>query len=288
MTNNIMSFTEIKKYPLFYLSDMLENPSNSFLLYQYGPYLLMRESEKSKILANDIKLLYVKNPIIAFMIDMTEILKSVNSKDTIGNVKEQILNVILRLPHHLDEYTSKTKEIGYEIIKNIQDIQYNNKTLESAILNYSPIVPYSGTIKKSDIQTTDLIELNYNELDFLIKSYLKDNIIDILLHKEDFISVDTYNSDYMLKENESINIDLSYDIMKLYQDNSSIPKSVKIYFTLVYLRYVIPEDKFHDALKTLIKINTTYNKIIKGEEVNVMEAVETFSKLSLPPDSSLY
>ena len=291
MTNTIMSFNEIKKYPLFYISDMIQNPSDSFLMYQYGPYLLMN-SDYFKIIVNgEINSLYYKNPCLAFMIDISEIIKCIHSNDTIGNIKENILNILTRTQtvqsQDSEVYLQKKKEIVFDIVKKIQEQQYDNKSLESALLNYSPIVPYSGTIKQPEMQTPELVELTHDTLNELIKKYLKDNIIEIMLHNEDFISVDKHDSEYMLRENETIASELSYDIIKSYNDQENVNPSVKTYFSLVYLRYAIPKEKFQNAIQTLIKINTTYNKLIKGEEVNVMEAVETFSKLSLPPNSSL-
>ena len=291
MTNTIMSFNEIKKYPLFYISDMIQNPSDSFLMYQYGPYLLMNTDYFKIIINDEINSLYYKNPCLAFMIEISEIIKCIHSIDTIGNIKENILNILTRCQtvqsQDSEIYLQKKKEIVFDIVNKIQEHQYDTKSLESALLNYSPIVPYSGTITQSEIQAPELIELTHDTLDILIKNYLKDNIIEIMLHNEDFISVDNHDSEYMLKENESVTSDLSYDIINSYNNQENMNPSVKTYFSLVYLRYAIPKEKFQDAIQTLIKINTTYNKISKGEVVNVKEAVETFSKLSLPPTSSL-
>ena len=286
-----MPFTEIKKYPLFYISDMLQNPSDSFLMYQYGPYMLMNTNYSKILTRNKTSILYYKNPIVAFMVDVSDMVKAVHLNIPIKDIKEIILNVITSLPNPTNDFFErcaiKTKDIGFRIIKDIQEIQYENNSLESAMLNYSPIVPYSGTIKKENIKAPELVELKYETLDTLIKDYLIENITEIMLHNEDFISVDKHDSEYMLRENETIASDLSYDIIKSYNDQENVNPSVKTYFSLVYLRYAIPKEKIQDAIQTLIKINTTYNKLIKGEEVNVMEAVETFSKLSLPPNSSL-
>lgn len=285
-----MTFTEIKKYPSWYLSEMLQNPLDNFLLYQYGPYLLMNTDYSNVITDNEKPNLYYKNPALAFMIDISEVIKTLHSNDTIGNVKENLLNILTRSQsmHNQDSeiYLQKKKEIIFDIIKKIQDYQYENKTLESALLNYSPIVPYSGIIKKPEMTTPELINLEYEIIDNLIKKYLRDNIIEIMLHNEDFISVDDYASEYLLRENESVNSTISYDILNMY-NNKDITSEVRTYFSLVYLRYAIPKENFYNVINELIKINTVHNKIIKGEEVDMMEAVETFSKLSLPPSSSL-
>ena len=297
MKNDIIPFTEIKKYPLFYASKMFQNSSDNFLMYQYGPYMLMN-IDYSKIISNKEKdNLYYKNPILAFMVDISEIVKAIHSNDTIGNIKEKLLNIVTRsqnvsiMNKLYDQnaiiFVQKKKKIVFDIIKKIQDYQYENKSLESALLNYSPIVPYSGTLKKPEMIEPELVNLEYDNIDNLIKEYLRNNIIEIMLHNEDFVSVDNHESEYMLRENETVNSSLSYDILHVYNNNTNISSGVRVYFSLVYLRYAIPKEKFHDAIDILIKINTTYNKIIKGEEVNVMEAVETFSKLSLPPNSSL-
>ena len=297
MENKIMSFTEIKKYPLFYLSEMIQNPSDSFLLYQYGPYMLMH-IDSSKILNYTERIkLYYKNPVLSFMIDISDIIKTIQSDETIGHIKETILGILTRsqdilLHNNINDqsvniFLQRKKEIVFDIIGKIQDYQYENKSLESAILNYAPIVPYTGSLIKPGMETPTLTKIEYNSLDKMIKEYLKDNIIEIMLHNEEFISVDNYDSEYILRENELSTNGLSYDIIKLYNLQENNIPSVKTYFTLVYLRYAAPEKNFYETINEIIKLNTTYNKIIKGEIVDMKEAVETFSKLSLPPNSSL-
>ena len=141
----------------------------------------------------------------------------------------------------------------------MREDQFNNNTLESAILNYSPIVQYAGTIVKPEMEKHEFLEdIDIDDLSRNIIDHLVQYIIPIMLNDDKFI-----NTDDMCKniENGDDSI-IPYDYIKLANKNDV----VSIYYTMVFLRYIGLNKDFNISKDDLIQVGA----------VGVLKAIETY------------
>jgi len=276
------TFEEVKKNIMYFSSELINESSNSFVLLQYGPYLVL-----NKIDYFYSNLPSIKNDILKLMVYVGKLIDICEERKPIGNIKKEIVSVVKSIENF--KYKHRVHEIGTDFIANIQKEQLKNKILESAILNFAPIVLYSGTLKPpettaSDYNTiTQSYEPDFSELDRLIEEYVFDNIVGIMKMPEAFINID-----YLSEIGRNSNIgNIPMDFIHLHHEMtaglniaSESEKIIKMYFVLVYLRYVVRSDGWRDFFNDVFKINNIYNKISKGERINLPVAMEALSKVS--------
>ena len=287
--NEIITFKEIRESLMFYCDQLLMIPpgDNSFLLYQYGPYLISNKLEWFHR-----KLPYIKNDILKLMIYVGQLRSACSLLDVpIKIVKQSIISIMKSTKSFT--YEKEIYEIGTELLCIIQKKQVENKATESAMLNYSPIVQYQGGfVKPAEFtkQYDSIIhktEPNFSELDHLIDNFLIDSIFHIMRNPEAFINVD-HNS---FLNSEAAWLSIPMDAVNIHHEISIISTSeeykrvssdniAKMYFTLVYLRYIIKTSEWRNFFDDLFKINNIYNKISKGERINIPIAMESLSKIS--------
>jgi len=271
-------FSEIAKYPNHYITELIHNPGPSFLLYQYGPYLIMhndmtkyrKDSEFDKFLS------YEKNPLFRFMLDIGTLVKISNQTPRV--MKEQMMEVVNALPKEENEYSAIVMKTVRGMLKELRNYQYENHVLESALINYAPIVPYSQTIVKPEMEHSTTRSIKYEITDDKINKYLKSHIIEIMQNPKLFLSIDKDNASYMLKDHES-DFKLPSDILTLCENKKN---PVSMYFLMVYLKYCVEKEDYAATVESLINLNNSYNKMVKGEMVNIQDIVAQLSEIALP------
>lgn len=263
-TTDLILLPEIKKYPIHYIEQLITDTDNLFLLYQYGPYIATHY--KRYIDREALKPATV-NPLLLLMIDISDLLEIVNSKGKIVDVKMAIIKLMKRCTSEPYKYSNTVHDIAMSFIHKIRKYQYDTKSLESALLNYAPIVQYAGILVKPELSTpfeesSNNIDISHDQLSNLIDSFLVNNILDIMSNPEDFIDV------FHMRENLNDDIlDVPAELIK-YPEGKN--RNTYIYFFLVTLRYIVPEDRFNDFIHLNIKINNTYNIVIKEAMLNVL------------------
>lgn len=287
--SEITTFNEIRESLMFYCDQLLVTPPGdySFLLYQYGPYLVSNKLEWFHR-----RLPYIKNDILKLMIYTKQLHSACGLMNTpIKVVKQSIISIMKSTKSFI--YEKKVYDIGSELLSIIQQKQVEDKATESAMLNYSPIVQYQGNfIRPAEFtkQYDSIIhkmEPNLSELDHLIENFLVDSIFHVMKNPEAFIN---------LNHNQFLGSEISWlllpmDIVHIHHEISDtstteeykqVPSDIiaKMYFTLIYLRYIVKTSEWRNFFDDLFKINNIYNKISKGERINIPVAMESLSKIS--------
>ena len=73
-----ITFNDILRYPNHYITELVhyDKPTGSFLLYQYGPYLIMNNDVRClRDHWSELKLTYKDKPIFRFMLDIGTLVK---------------------------------------------------------------------------------------------------------------------------------------------------------------------------------------------------------------------
>lgn len=281
MSNNCtnITFNMIQRYPKHYMTELVYNQcTNFFLLYQYGPYLIMNTDTRNLRDERDrLKIDYFHTPILRFMLDIGTLVKI--KRGIVANMKGDIEGVINQLPLDDYGYAKITRKIANDMLKELRRYQYEHKVLEGAMIDYCPIVPYSGTIVKPEMTQNPLdIITNHSITDNDINKYLETYIVEIMQNPTLFLSIDTHPEQFDLKEGE-YKQKLSPDILKLCEEENN---PVRTYFLMVYLKYCIPQEEYATTIESLFNLNDIYNKIVKGEMVNVSEAIAQLTDIDLP------
>ena len=211
--------SEILKYPHTYIENIIlkkdMDKTLESVMYNYAPFLLSENDTES--LSNSIS--YDKNSEVKFLFDISKIYKFFNKEYQISDSKKFILDILKNLPsnNEFTSYTSVIKNICNDILSNIKKYQYENKLLESALVNFSPIVPYSGVIKQPNMSESTMSNLDIdrqnnnidnilyilnkptNEIKDFIKNTLINNSFDIISNSNKFIKNDNHNKEYNIK-----------------------------------------------------------------------------------------
>lgn len=265
--NTITPISEIQKYPVHYINKILTNDNSESILYLYGPKIAT--VYRDLVTRDNINPDHV-NPLFLLMVDVASILDIVNSNDKIVNVKFKLIQIIKRCTMDPYQYSNVTSDIAMKFIQEIRKFQYETKSLESALLSYSPIVQYAGTLVKPDLAVNKdedgIIHIGYHQLEHLIDSFLVNNILDIMKNTDMTIDAEEF-------QNEISQKDISYIPGSMINITDATNRNAFIYYFLVILRYVIPEDQFQDFVNTNIKLNKTYNIVIKEAMLNVLKNI---------------
>ena len=248
----MITFDEVKQHPLHYIHHLLEE-NDPFLMLAYGPYLIMCNAVESNSRIH---------PILRFMIDVGDILKTASAKTlTFHKVKEQLIRIRKRITSCPYEYSDIILQLIDQMMKTIRDIQYKSNSLESAILNYAPIVPYNGHLTKPgmEYQVRRVIKYSSDEKMKAIETLLKNHIVSILLECEKGI--------------EFIQKPISW----LTSTSTSDP--VLAYYTLVALNFLtttLPLEEQDLIVRNIIELS---ENIQSGNLIDISKAVESFIEM---------
>lgn len=270
----LSTFEDIKTYPNHYFYELSNTKENSFTLFMYGPYAANYHANCNESYPNKSVLAY-QNDLFRLMNEIALLNKFASVNVPIKSAKEVCLDIINRNHKIPYTYSSNVINIAKNIISTIHDNQYKDKILESAILNYSPIVQYCGTIVKPEMEHQFEINnlINTSGMEDKIIDILVKNIVPIILNSESFINIDS-----MIR---NIQIHKEVTIPYGYLDTINTDDIVKIYFKLVFLKYIAFNREFIFPKDELMKLTTEYNKITNCKRINVEEAIEeAFIKLT--------
>lgn len=258
--------------PVFNLQmsrSLIESEKDNYNLYQYGPYLTMRNHE---FFMNNYY--EIKNPLLFYFIDMACILLTVESywEKSCRKMKDEINQVLKRTSHRFDKYSDYVLKHGNEIITTIVSEQEKNHVFESAMLNYAPIVPYCGTIVKaemSDLHQRDFVKLN----DIYQTKRIMDQTIDDCL-KGHIVELMTNSATYLItSKNELIKAIKCFNRMS-DGDEKEINRWILNYRIAVYMKFTIDTDA-----KEIFNILNACNIIRNGGKINVDDVINTLGQL---------
>lgn len=251
--NEIISFKEIEESPIHYINKLVDTPHPSYLLFNYGPYLATKHPNEFIKRLYNIENVYTKI-IVAFAL-FDHFVNNQNSKTC--DVKNNIRLVIKTLSNQ-DDQSYIIKTYGETLINQIRDYQYKNNVLESAILNYSPIIQYSQSIIKPDME-----DITYDKVNEFIRSVIIENPMSIIHNSSLFLSYEDDITKYI------------YNLQKSYGEELL----ARIYFLYVHLSYTENKQSFHEKVKEILKLNIIYNKIHNGERIDIERSIKTFESL---------
>ena len=296
--------SEILKHPYTYIENIIfkkdiDTRTLESVTYNYAPFLLAENNTES--LSNSIS--YDKNSEVKFLFDISKLYKFFNNKEyQISDSKKFILDILRALPTNseFNSYTSIIKNICNNSLSNIKNYQYENKLLESALVNFSPIVPYSGIIKQpnmseSTMSNLDIDRQNSNidnilhilnkpnsEIKDFIKNTLINNPFDIISNSNKFIKNDNYNKEYNIKDDDNVPDNLlPSDIISLLLSNSKYDIST-IYFIITYIYYSFKKEQYPDVISKLTLLKNTMSDICTFKNTSVQTAMESMSNFNLP------
>lgn len=269
MNTELYPFSDIESCPNHYIYKLCTMEENSFLLFEYGPYLARNFASH---LTDTLPI--VKNDLLALLINIGRIISIVESKKSIGDMKIELCDVIKTANRY--KYSDKIITCATKFLNIIRDEQYKSKSLESAMLNYSPIVPYMGTIVKpgAEMHSSEYFfdkYIDFSKLDKVIEDMFIEYADVIVLNDNLFIGVDS-----IIKAGNASEI-VPVDILK--NITTCDMGIATIYFSLVYLRFVTKEENYTEKLNQLFKINKLSNNLINGETIDIKEAVEVFGDI---------
>jgi hypothetical protein len=262
ISSRLVSFHEIENYPVHYMNTLIENKQDSFLLFQYGPYLVMEYNDyfmdRIDKISNDSLLLMVLVARVLISARVAGLHSNIVFTFKVG--KEQIRKV---LSSARGEYSDRIRQIGNKYMESLRKAQYESHSLESALLSSAPIVQYAKTTLVKPEMTKDYEDFfthkeptkTYKEMNRLLHDVLYAHIEDVLKEPNAFIHLDHINED-------------------LIRANQSQSEAYK-YFVLVFLRYVSKDpENYEENYKKIFNLNNTCNKLSNGERVCVTEALK--------------
>lgn len=281
-TELIMPFEDILNHPHHYISELVNNVCDSFLLYQYGPYLAVNYPD----IISKYKRFEFKNELFLFMSDLATIFNISENKPEMKYTKKVLTDLIQICRTRPYQFSNKVCEIAIGIIEEVRNYQMKSKSLESAILNYSPIVGYMGKLVDPGLstETKRLPDSNFDKL--ISDLYGFDTSDENLLKKikelfiKDPLTIIKYNEvflniDYIITlDTERQNHNVPSDIIPFLAIKNN---NARLYFILVYLRYLINQSSRHGVINKIENISSVYNKTHTGDVINIKKALESFS-----------
>ena len=183
--------------------DLLENPSICFeqllnddspLKYLYGPLLAMSNNFEN------YKLSWSSNPLMKAFVDIASLIKCIESKSqTIANIKSFIISYISANKRFANDCWQANACINtyQKVLDSIRATQYKDNLLESAMIDYAPIVNYSQTVKapmmeddSNDVQVMLTNTISSDSKTFstdMLDEILKNNIFSIVRNSLDSV-----------------------------------------------------------------------------------------------------
>lgn len=145
--------------------------------FNYLPLLI-----KSANLGNIEKADYLYEPMVKLLVDVKSLMyilmdKGVTYKDIISYIRLKIRTHPINLSDECKLYSDAMLNIYQVMIPYIYGLMHDNKTTESALFGYSPIVPYGQILKK--VKENPLIISGATERESLLNSLFINNVWDI-------------------------------------------------------------------------------------------------------------
>lgn len=254
-------------YDLLKIREMIESPKDTYEIFQYGPALTFLHL--NYFLKNYDRIL---NPTLYYFVDIANIMRVVldskdpNYKDSVKSINSIINRAMLRM----DRYAECVENHGNRIIEGIQK-KRKVKVKESAMLSYRPIVPYCGSLVRSeysDLHQRDYIEMNdlyqvKQIMDQTIQDCIRDHLIEIMSMPREFI-IETHT--------DLIQVINKYN--KLSKDEIEIMRWILNYRIAIFMKYKIDNNP-----KATFNILNDCNIIRNGGKIDVKKWIESFEMI---------
>lgn len=279
---DIISFEDILKHPHHYISKLVSDDKNSFLLYQYGPYLAVNYPE----IISKYKRIEYKNEIFLLMTDIAMIFNISEKRLEIKLAKKILIDLIQICNTQNYQFSDKVCNIAAGVLAEIRNYQMASKSLESAILNYSPITGYMNKLSSPELMSKnetvrdnnfekliyDLhgIDISDNVLIEKIKKIFIEDPLVIIKYNEVFLNIDYVITLDSEKQNTNIPSDI-IPFLAIRRDN------VRLYYILVYLAFVVDKSSRFNIITKIENISSVYNKTHSGSVIDIRKALESFS-----------
>ena len=286
MNNFDISYNDIINYPEIYLKKLIDE-NNSNLLYQYGPYLIMNVNNIERY---SKYVTFINKPELKTLIELANLYNRLNGDHTVSDIKKYLTKKMIDVSSmEYNHYTDYLKGVYKENLDKLKEIQYSDKLLESALINYAPIVTYSKIIKKPGMED-DISDINKTNTDMIkyINSVLStpDKVFEKITH---LFNIDPFqlliNHDKTIPFNKSEDKICKYnhkliELVRLGNKNIVKPWIVS-YYILVYIYFNFPRECYDDIINTLLFPVTTNDT----EIVSFSDAMEYMLKFDIPEES---
>lgn len=305
---DVLGIGDISRYTSAYTHELLLNEDKDYcrsLFYQYGPYLI---SNYMHIDACVKECKYDRDYPLRFIIDIVDMIRILNSKEKYKTVKAKLLKKVSECEAN-DEYNKNftiiMKDILQDTISKIRTHQYDNYLLESAMMNYSPIVPYENILHKpalSRLSTNEYVpcftkeeEKKLDEAFSVLESnneikvkerldkFIMEYGIDIVNNNYSFINTKDYSNQYQLPTEGNLSSDL-FDLFK----SKNILNPHNQYYLLAYLAFNFNKEDYNSLYNVITKLKYTVNEIADTINTPLSSVLESLSVLSLPPKVNLH
>lgn len=243
---------------------MIESDKVTYEILQYGPNFALKYTQYFLDSYNQIQ-----TPVLYYFVDIAQIINAVleSKSPRYSDAIRSILKIMQKSSSRMDRYSDFVSVHGSRIIDGIQE-KRNSRVNESAMLAYRPIVPYCGSLIKSEI--TDLHKRDYIEMDDLyqtrqimdqtIEDCLQDHIIEIMS--------DTY--DWMINTVHNL-IQVVGKYNKLSDEETEFYRWILNYRIAVFIKFNMDKNA-----KAIFNILNDCNIIRNGGKIDVKKWVESF------------
>lgn len=305
---DVLDIGDISHYSDAYLHRLLLNEDKEYcrsLFYQYGPYLIMncKNIDQCKRDCN-----YDRDYPLRFIIDIVDMLRILNSKSNYKTVKAELLKKVSECQANDDynkNFTVVMKDILQDAISRLRTYQYENYLLESAIVNYSPIMPYENNLHKPALSrlSTNMYSASFtieeekkidnafsilkigdeNKIIESLDKFIMEYGIDIVNNSFSFIDTRDYSKQYQLPTEGN----LSSDLFDLYK-SKNILNPHNQYYLLAYLTFNFDKEEYRSLYTIITKLKYSVNEIMDTKNTPLSTVMESLSELSLPPKVNLH
>ena len=268
---HIPSLPDINNYPMHYLSEFALEIRDSAALYKYGPYLTYKYNDKVlSMLSNSEHEFNSWNSIFRLLCEVSSMIHYIEDDHSISEYKAFLIQTFQRCQKYPFKHASLAIAIAKDYMEKIRERQYSNKMLESAMLNFAPIVTYTGTLRKPEVEEFVNSEILSNTVP--IKDIIRACILDKDILPQIIKNCDIVDTIYQEDIKE---YNLPEEIINAYREKDI----VKLYYVLIYLYYDVTEEKRADVVSKIQEVSDVYDRLLTGEIIDVSSAMEAMTKL---------
>ena len=244
----VITFDDIRETPKYYIDILKEQSDGDYLFYNYAPYLV---SHHLGLFPTQTS---IKNSKLQYLLAIGKIRNIGYSKEkSIHTIKEDIQKVLSDNVN--SEYYSHIQKYANAIVDEIHSYQQQNHILESAMLNYAPIVQYGGTLVKSEI--SDLSKYVEVRKDGTKRQDILESFCRMMI---------SYTPSILEFSSEVVDPnDIAKKIISI-RNATGDERVAKMYFLYVYLYYMEDPSKYDYQLQQILKFDNIYNDLHNGNK----------------------
>lgn len=296
MPEQRVSINTIKENLLFYLEKILDREVDDAFIYNYMPYIIINSPRKH---FNDIN--YSNYPLVKLVLDVKNLQSKLSQTIKFSEAKEFIRNAIAELPKNSCPHSIIMLKVYIQALDNMKQFQMDKMLLESAMLDYSVVAPYSQVLTSPDVALKPLpnstMEYIIDTLTVLsnqgdekntevLHSLLIQNIESIVKYTNEYIvDNNNHNGEYNILDDGSPDM-LSYYVNRVIDAKGERVNYPLVYYFLSYIMYNFESNHYTKILNYLTNLHTSTSNFPFTRIENVEELVAQYEALSLPELSS--